>query len=181
MLAPFDGYIEEVHVEIGSLIGPSLPCVTIIQLDPVKVIGEVTEKEVRKIKKSSTVEIELLNNKSLNGQIKFVSKRTSPMTRTYAVEAEISNVDGEIREGLTAEIKVPIRETSAHLIPSYLLSLDDSGELGVKIAVDNKASFKSISIIEDTPEGLWVEGLPKKTKIITVGQEYVIEGQDINY
>ena len=103
------------------------------------------------------------------------------MTRTYAVEAEISNVDGEIREGLTSEIKVPIRETSAHLIPSYLLSLDDSGELGVKIAVDNKASFKSISIIEDTPEGLWVEGLPKKTKIITVGQEYVIEGQEINY
>ena len=103
------------------------------------------------------------------------------MTRTYAVEAEISNIDGEIREGLTAEIKVPIRETSAHLIPSYLLSLDDSGELGVKIAVDNKASFKSISIIEDTPEGLWVEGLPKKTKIITVGQEYVIEGQEINY
>ena len=181
ILAPFDGYIEEVHVEIGSLIGPSLPCVTIIQLDPMKVIGEVTEKEVSKIKKGSTVEIELLNGKSLNGQIKFVSKSASPMTRTYAVEAEISNVDGEIREGLTAEIKVPIRETSAHLIPSYLLSLDDSGELGVKIAVDNKASFKSISIIEDTPEGLWVEGLPKKTKIITVGQEYVIEGQDINY
>ena len=42
ILAPFDGYIEEVHVEIGSLIGPSLPCVTIIQLDPMKVIGAVS-------------------------------------------------------------------------------------------------------------------------------------------
>ena len=169
------------HVEIGSLIGPSLPCVTIIQLDPMKVVGEVTEKEVSKVKKKSKVEIELLNNTNLKGQINFVSKSASPLTRTYAVEAEISNVDGEIREGLTAEIKVPVRETTAHLIPSYLLSLDDNGELGVKIAIDNRATFKKISIIEDTPDGLWVEGLPKTTKIITVGQEYVIEGQEINY
>ena len=41
--------------------------------------------------------------------------------------------------------------------------------------------LKKISIIEDTPDGLWVEGLPEITKIITVGQEYVIEGQEINY
>ena len=181
ILAPFDGYIEEVHVEIGSLIGPSLPCVTIIQLDPMKVVGEVTEKEVSKVKKNSKVEIELLNNTSLKGQINFVGKSASPLTRTYTVEAEISNIGGEIREGLTAEIKVPVRETTAHLIPSYLLSLDDNGELGVKIAIDNRATFKKISIIEDTPDGLWVEGLPKTTKIITVGQEYVIEGQEINY
>ena len=181
IMAPFDGYIEEVHVEIGSLIGPSLPCVTIIQLDPMKVVGEVTEKEVSRIQKKSKVEIELLNNKSLKGLIKFVSKSASPLTRTYTVEAEISNIDGEIREGLTAEIKVPVRETTAHLIPSYLLSLDDNGELGVKIAIENKAYFKNISIIEDTPEGLWVEGLPNVTKIITVGQEYVIEGQEIDY
>ena len=181
ILSPFDGYIEEVYVEIGSLIGPSLPCVTIIQLDPMKVVGEVTEKEVGKIEIGSKVEIELLNNRVLKGLVKFVSKSASPLTRTYMVEAEVSNISGEIREGLTAEIKVPIRETTAHLIPSYLLSLNDSGELGVKIAIDNKASFKNISIIEDTPEGLWVEGLPKITKIITVGQEYVIEGQEINY
>ncbi len=181
ILAPFDGYIEEVHVEIGSLIGPSLPCVTIIQLDPMKVVGEVTEKEVSKVKKKLKVEIELLNNISLKGQINFVSKSASPLTRTYTVEAEISNAGGEIREGLTAEIKVPVRETTAHLIPSYLLSLDDNGELGIKIAIDKKATFKKISIIEDTPDGLWVEGLPKITKIITVGQEYVIEGQEINY
>ena len=76
---------------------------------------------------------------------------------------------------------MPVRETTAHLIPSYLLSLDDSGELGIKIVIDSKVSFKNISIIEDTPDGLWVEGLPKETKIITVGQEYVIEGQEIKY
>ena len=38
------------HVEIGSLIGPSLPCVTIIQLDPMLITGEVTEKNVDQIK-----------------------------------------------------------------------------------------------------------------------------------
>ena len=51
--APFDGYIEDVYVEIGSLIGPSLPCVTIIQLNPMKVTGEVTGKNGKSNKKGS--------------------------------------------------------------------------------------------------------------------------------
>ena len=76
-------------------------------------------------------------------------------------------------------MKVPLKKLEAHLIPSYLLSLNDMGDLGVKIVKENIVHFVNIQIIEDTPEGIWVGGLPNLATVITVGQEYVMNGQEI--
>ena len=61
-----------------------------------------------------------------------------------------------------------------------MLSLDDNGNLGIKIVENEVVRFVYIEIIEDAIEGLWVKGLPEKAKIITVGQEYVIDEQKVN-
>ena len=74
---------------------------------------------------------------------------------------------------------MPLREVIAHLIPSYLISLNDEGDLGIKILTNNRVQFAEIQIVEDTIDGLWVTGLPKDVTIITVGQEYVINGQEV--
>jgi multidrug efflux system membrane fusion protein len=77
-------------------------------------------------------------------------------------------------------MRVPLNKVKAHLIPSYLLSLNDEGELGIKIVENEIVKFLLIQIIEDGLDGLWVSGLPDEVTIITVGQEYVINGQNVN-
>ena len=178
--APFDGYIEDVFVEVGDLISPTQPCAKLMQLDPITVTGEVTEKNVELITENQLVDVKLLDGSNLKGKIDYVSKSANPSTRTYKVEALVSNREGLIREGLTADMKVPLKNVKAHLIPSYLLSLNDLGDLGIKIVNQNIVRFIAIQIIEDTPEGIWVAGLPSSVTIITVGQEYVMDGQKIN-
>ncbi|MFN6940498.1 MAG: hypothetical protein ACK4OG_00695, partial [Parvibaculum sp.] len=44
---------------------------------------------------------------------------------------------------------------------------------------EGRVAFQPVQLIDDTPEGLWVAGLPDKVTIITVGQDYVIEGQQV--
>ena len=178
--APFNGYVEDIFVEIGDLVSPSQPCAKLMQLDPITVTGEVTEKNVDLVTEDQAVEIQLLDGSNLKGKISYISKSANPSTRTYKVEALVANNDGLIREGLTAEMKVPLQNLKAHLIPSYLLSLNDLGDLGIKIVNDNIVHFVNIEIIEDTSEGIWVAGLPDLTTIITVGQEYVMDGQKID-
>lgn len=177
--APFDGYIEDVFVEVGDLISPTQPCAKLMQLDPITVTGEVTEKNVELITENQLVDVKLLDGSNLKGKIDYVSKSANPSTRTYKVEALVANREGLIREGLTADMKVPLKNVKAHLIPSYLLSLNDLGDLGIKIVNQNIVRFIAIQIIEDTPEGIWVAGLPSSVTIITVGQEYVMDGQKI--
>ncbi len=177
--APFDGYIEDVFVEIGDLISPTQPCAKLMQLDPITVTGEVTEKNVELITEDQLVDVKLLDGSNLKGKIDYISKSANPSTRTYKVEALVENREGLIREGLTADMKVPLKNLKAHLIPSYLLSLNDLGDLGIKIVNENIVRFIDIQIIEDTPDGIWVTGLPDSVTIITVGQEYVMDSQKI--
>ena len=177
--APFDGFIEDVFLEPGDLIAPTTPCAKIMKLNPMIITGEVTEKNVDQVNLKQKVNIKLLDNKEVNGEISFISKSANPSTRTYKIEATIDNSDGKIREGLSADMFVPIREVLAHLIPSYLISLNDKGDLGIKILDENRVQFTKIQIVEDTVNGLWVTGLPKNVTIITVGQEYVINGQEV--
>ena len=150
-----------------------------MQLDPITITGEVTEKNVELIREGQLVDIKLLDGSILSGSICYISKSANPSTRTYKVEAIASNEDGLIREGLTADMQVPLQNLKAHLIPSYLLSLNDIGDLGVKIVKKDIVYFVEIQIIEDTPEGIWVAGLPNTATVITVGQEYVMNGQEI--
>ena len=178
--APFDGFIEDVYLEIGDLITPASPCAKIMRLNPMLITGEVTEKNVDQIKLGQKVDINLIDATSLQGSISYISKSANPSTRTYKIEATVSNKEGSIREGLSADMLVPLREVLAHLIPSYLISLNDEGELGVKVLIDTKVKFSNIQIVEDTVDGLWVTGLPEKATVITVGQEYVINGQIVN-
>ena len=107
------------------------------------------------LKIGQKVSINLIDATSLTGSISYVSKSANPSTRTYKIEATVNNKDGRIREGLSADMLVPLREVLAHLIPSYLISLNDEGELGVKILIDKEVKFSKIQIVEDTMEGLW--------------------------
>ena len=180
VIAPFDGFVEDMYVEIGDLVNPNQPCAQLLQLDPMTVSGEVTEKNIDQIKLDQSVSIKLLDQSILKGTVNYISKSANPSTRTYKVESLVNNEKGLIREGLTAEMMVPIKSLKAQLIPAYLLSLDDIGSLGIKILENNVVKFIKIEIIEDTLDGIWVAGLPQKSMIITVGQEYVIDGQKVN-
>ncbi|MDC3085921.1 efflux RND transporter periplasmic adaptor subunit [Pelagibacteraceae bacterium] len=177
--SPFDGFVEDVYLELGDLITPASPCAKVMKLNPMIITGEVTEKNVDQINLEKKVTINFLDKSSITGKISFISKSANPSTRTYKIEATVDNKKGIIREGLSADMLVPISRVQAHLIPSYLISLNDAGDLGVKILNDTKVLFSDIEIIEDTIEGLWVTGLPKNSTIITVGQEYVVNNQNV--
>ena len=66
-------------------------------------------------------------------------------------------------------------------ISPAILSLNDQGKLGVRtVTADNRVEFKEINILEDTNSGMWVSGLGEEARIITLGQEYVFQGQTVN-
>ena len=92
----------------------------------------------------------------------------------------LSNKNQKLREGLTAEIFVATSEEMAHFLTPAVLTLNDAGLLGVRTVDEKKiVRFQPVDIIEDTNEGVWVSGLPNSVRIITVGQEFVNEGDQV--
>ncbi|MGC8202717.1 efflux RND transporter periplasmic adaptor subunit [Aliiroseovarius sp. PTFE2010] len=177
LTAPFPGLLETDTAEIGSFLAAGALCATVIQLDPIKIVGFVAEADVDRIEVGALAGAELINGDQVSGRVTFLSRSADPATRTFRVEIEVPNPDMVIRDGQTADIAVRAAGRTAHLLPQSALTLDDDGTLGVRtLNADDTAKFVPVSVLRDTREGIWVAGLPDEVSIITVGQEYVIDG-----
>lgn len=176
--APFDGLLESDTAELGSLLQPGALCATIIQLDPIKLVGFVPETEVNRVTIGAQAGARLAaGGNQVVGTVTFLSRAADPETRTFRVEIEVPNADLAIRDGQTAEIAIASAGVQAHLIPQSSLTLNDEGTLGVRLLdAADVVAFAPISIMRDTVEGVWVTGLPESANIITLGQEYVTAG-----
>jgi len=175
--APFAGLLETDTAELGSLMQPGSPCATIIQLDPIKLVGFVPETEVSKVELGALAGARLTDDMEVIGQVTFLSRSADPTTRTFRVEVEVPNTDLTLRDGQTAEILIASEGRMAHLVPQSSLTLNDDGALGVRtVADDNTAIFMPVTVLRDTVDGIWVTDLPDSVNIITLGQEYVTDG-----
>ncbi len=178
--APFGGLLDTDTAELGALLQPGGLCATIIQLDPIKLVGFVPESDVGKIALGATAGARLIGGKEVQGEVTFLAASSDPETRTFQVEMKVPNPNLDIRDGQTAEIVISSEGTAAHLLPASALTLDNDGALGVRLAKDGKAAFAPVSILRDTVDGVWVDGLENEVDVIVVGQEYVIDGVEID-
>ena len=177
--APFSGFIEQI-VKPGNFLERGQVCATIIQLNPISFIAGVPEYDINKVRVGQKVNLELVTGQKINGKLTFVSKSASPDTRTFIVESQIENPQGLVKDGLTANMTIEIDKVKAHKISPSILLLNDGGKLGIRIVINSKiAKFIEITILEDSEEGLWVTDIPEDVEIITQGQGFVEDGQEV--
>ena len=175
--APFAGLLESDAAELGSLLQPGSPCATVVRLDPIRLVGFVSELEVSRIHTGTPAGGRLSDGREVAGTVTFVGRVSDPMTRTFRVEIEAANPGLAISGGLSAEMLIPSDGRLAHLLPLDALTLDDAGILGVRLVDDgNRAAFAPVELIRDALEGVWVAGLPEEAAVIVVGQNYVTDG-----
>ncbi|MEC9196981.1 MAG: efflux RND transporter periplasmic adaptor subunit, partial [Pseudomonadota bacterium] len=179
--APFDGVLESDTAEIGSLMQTGSICGTVIQLDPIKVVGFVPETEVNRIQLGARAGARLTTGQEVTGKVVFLSRSADETTRTFRVEIEVANPELTIRDGQTAEVAIGAQGAMAHLLPQSALTLNDDGALGVRVVgAGNITRFMPVDVLRDTIKGVWVSGLPSESDVIVVGQEFVTDGVPIN-
>ncbi len=180
MRAPFAGFVEDRPAEIGALIDRNGICARLLDESSLLAIGQVAEKDVQKLVLGQTVQVLLSGGDLLNGKISFIARTADKETRTYSVEAELDVNNNSVRDGITAKIIIPLQEVLAHHMSPAVLALDDSGRVGVRIVnSESKVEFHYVAVVRETADGVWVTGLPAEIDLITVGQELVSDGDQV--
>jgi multidrug efflux system membrane fusion protein len=179
--APFDGLVDRVDVERGAMIMQGTEVATIISLDPVIGVGEVSERDLQFLRKGEEAEIRLVNGETVKGTLRYISRDASAATRTFRVEVAIPNPDKAIPAGMTAEVILRSEPVDAVALPRSVVTLSAAGDLGIRaVGKDNKVAFYPIDLIDDTPKGLVLGGIPADVRIIVAGQDLVTEGDIVN-
>ena len=178
--APFAGVLLEGHSELGDYLKKGDRFGRVIDLDPILFVGSVTERSVAWLSPGQPAVARSLDGQVVRGTLRYIAPSADAAARTYRIEVEAENPGYRIREGLTADITIEVDTRMAHFVTPALLTLADDGAIGLKTVDErNRVRFRPVEIIEDTPEGVWLGGLPAEIRIITVGQDFVVAGQEV--
>jgi len=178
--APFDGVVNQLPAEIGRVAEVGDTVARVVDLDPILIVGQVAERNAGRVNVGAPAVARLIDGRELEGKVRFVSKVGTPATRTFQVEVAVDNGDGKLVDGLTAELRLPLERVRAHRMSPAVLTLSEEGVVGIKVVdADDVVVFYQANLIADTPEGIWLGGLPERIRLITVGQEFVRAGQRV--
>jgi multidrug efflux system membrane fusion protein len=179
--APFDGVLDTRLLDEGALVNTSDRLGTVVDLDPIKITAQVSERNVSEARVGMPAKIVLTDGSAITGEVSYIASVSDPNTRTFTVEVLAPNPDRKVLAGLAAQLRLPFGKNTAHLIAPSVMTLSDEGKIGIKAVDDeSRVKFWPIEIIDDGPDGTWVSGLPDSFNLIVVGQEYVALGQKVN-
>jgi multidrug efflux system membrane fusion protein len=179
MVAPFDGIVDERYVDVGDYMRVGDKCALVIAPEPFLAVGTVSEKQVGQITVGDPATAQLVSGETVQGKVRFVASKADDVTRTFRVEVELPNPDAKLRDGISTDIRIPVHQVEAAKISPGILVLDDNGVVGVRTVAQGIVHFMPIQIVSDGPDGMWISGLPNGVAVITVGQEFVSDGEHV--
>jgi multidrug efflux system membrane fusion protein len=178
--SPVDGMVDKVPVQVGQAVQVGTDIAEIVGPDPMLAVGAVSEARRAQLKVGQLASVRFIDSSTAAGTVSFIGLSGDKATRTYRVEAKISNPNGIIADGVSCEMGVDLDPVEATSVPRSALVFSDAGVLGVRIA-DGKSQvrFKPVQLVDDGRESVWVTGLEETTRVIIVGQDFVKEGDPV--
>ncbi len=179
--APFAGVFETRNAEVGDFLSPGGACGILLDLDPLVVATDASEKYAGRLQTGALAKARLSvggeKALELEGELRFVASSADSVTRTYRIETALDNEQMSLPAGLTAEVRVQIGEAQAHHISPSTVVYAEDGTPGVRyVGVGSNVALARVEVVDSDADGVWVMGLPQEAQIIVEGQDYVREG-----
>jgi HlyD family secretion protein len=106
--APFDGYVEKRMVNLGEFVKLQAPVMSVVRVDPLKVIAEIPEKMAPWIRIGQSVElhVDAYPDRTITGKVSRISPAVNTSTRAFPFEALVPNADGLLKPGTFARVHI---------------------------------------------------------------------------
>lgn len=181
--APMAGFISEKRVSAGDYVRNGSHIYTLVQIDPIKLLFTVSEKDIGKLKMNQDVvlRVDAFPDREFKGKVSIIYPTLDEKTRALQVEARIPNVERLLKPGLFARAKLYTgKEKEMVVIPITSLLYQD-GKIKVFIVERDRAKEKEVKTGEKYGEWMEIaEGLRKGDALIVMGQQNLSEGIKVN-
>lgn len=180
--APFTGIVDAKFAEIGEMVLPGSPVVSVVSMYKIKIEAGVPENYVNMINKGDSVRIVFkdLGGATFMEKVSYVGNTISTDNRTFPIEININNREGIIKPELSAQIFVHKEKFSdAIVIPEETLTKTDLGYV-VFVEENGVARMKVVEIISRSNNRIALKsGVKEGENLITVGFQSLVDGTKI--
>jgi membrane fusion protein (multidrug efflux system) len=104
--APFDGYVQKRMVSVGELVKDQMPVMTVVRVDPLKLLAEIPERMAPWIRvgQSLNLQVDAFPGTTFAATVSRISPAVNTQTRTFAFEALAPNHDARLKPGTFARV-----------------------------------------------------------------------------
>lgn len=175
--APINGTVIRYYVDIGDAVipqepMPQEPVLNIAYMDKVKIVVNVGEKDIPKVRKGEKVHIyvEAYPGESFLGKVVRVAPAVDPRSRKLNVEVEVDNKDRRLKPGMYADVEIIYKEHKNVLVVPRIAILEKEGRDVLFTVEDGRARLREVKTgASDEKRIEIVEGLE-------VGESVIVEG-----
>lgn len=186
--APFSGVIDDIISDPGQVVVPGqTPIIRLVNLSNMYVKASIPENYLTNIKKGTQVKVKLASiNEEYTGIVRQVSNFINPNNRSFEIQVEIPNKDGNVKPNLIATVKVNdysaenaitipeniLQENAAGETIAYLYQgVNDSTGIAKRIIIETGLSYENHTEVKS--------GLKKGDTLINEGAKTIRDGQKV--
>ncbi len=187
--SPIAGILGKLYLDKGAGVNPptmspamGTPIAMIVNMDRVKVVIYIIEKDLSRINKGQVAEItvDAYPDKIFQGKVTAFRPVVDLMSRTAKAEITIPNPGHLLRPGMFARVNLIVVEKQGVLTVPFDALLESSEEKFVFVEKDGKVEKRTVKT--GIREGKRVEineGLKPGERLVVVGQEMLSDGMAV--
>ena len=182
LTSPINGVVTVRNYDPGDMAGGQ-PILTIENINPVKVIINVSESFYSQVVKGmpAKVQVDALANEFFEGKVSLIHPTLNPVSHTFPVEIEVNNSDQRLRPGMFSRVTMNFGTNDRPLVSDMaVLKQTGSNDRYVFVEKDGKAFYTLVQLgtrIEDKYE--IVSGLNAGDRVIVQGNAGLIDGTEV--
>jgi RND family efflux transporter MFP subunit len=148
LTSPISGIVTARNYDDGDMYG-ALPVVTVMRMQPVKILVNVQETFYPSVKKGMKVKVKLdtYPDRDFEGTVYLVHPTVNQLTRTFAVEVTLPNSDMTVKPGMFARVEMTFDVIPRVAIPDKAVQKQEgSNERYVFVIKNGVAHRKSVEL-----------------------------------
>ncbi len=190
--APYSGIITGKYFNDGELFSPApntpsgkAALVSMMQLDPVKVMVNLSESYLPLVKEGmvATVTTDVYPDLQFTGRVFRIHPTINAATRTFAVEVKVPNKQHTLKPGMFARVSLHMGETEALIVPSIaVLQQSGTNQRYVMLHENGTARKVTVQVLNRIDDQLEISSpdIQGGEELIYAGQSRLDDGDRVN-
>jgi membrane fusion protein (multidrug efflux system) len=150
--APFAGHVSARTVSVGEYVSTSTKLVTIVQIQPIKLVLQVPETEAGRLRRGMTVRATVPTHpgRIFEGTVSALNVALDPSSRAMALEVRFTNADSRLMPGMfaTADVQLPATERAVY-VPASAVTTIANGQSSAVYAIEGTTAH--VRVVQTSP------------------------------